>query len=61
VAYECACVCHYCTVLHYSMNLMTSMLHDNDRNAVYEKAISIIIKDFQDVHGRAPTVLDIGE
>jgi hypothetical protein len=40
---------------------MTSMLHDADRNSVYERAISAIIGDFQKTHGRPPTVLDIGE
>jgi len=40
---------------------MTSMLHDADRNDAYERAISAIIRDFCEKHGRAPTVLDIGE
>jgi hypothetical protein len=42
------------------MSQMTSMLRDNDRNSVYDKATAILINHFKEVHGRAPTVLDIG-
>lgn len=42
------------------MSQMTSMLHDVDRNSVYERAIATSIKNFTERCGRAPTVLDIG-
>ena len=42
------------------MSQMTSMLHDKDRNDVYEKAIRISICNFKAIHGRDPVVLDIG-
>jgi hypothetical protein len=42
------------------MSQMTSMLHDKDRNDVYEKAIKLMIAYFQQAHGRDPVVLDIG-
>ena len=42
------------------MSQMTSMLHDKDRNDVYEQALQLSIRHFQDVHGRDPIVLDIG-
>jgi SAM-dependent methyltransferase len=42
------------------MSQMTSMLRDNDRNSVYERAIAVLIKNFANEHGRAPVVLDVG-
>jgi hypothetical protein len=42
------------------MSQMTSMLHDVDRNGVYERSISVCIREFIKRCGRAPTVLDIG-
>ena len=42
------------------MSQMTSMLHDKDRNDVYERALQLSIHNFQKVHGRDPIVLDIG-
>jgi len=36
------------------------MLHDTDRNDVYDKAISILVDNFQKIEGRAPLVLDVG-
>lgn len=44
-----------------SMSQMTSMLHDTDRNNVYEKAIQKSIEYFQHAYDRRPIVLDIGE
>jgi type III protein arginine methyltransferase len=42
------------------MSQMTSMLHDTDRNSVYERAIQTVISNFIEKYGRNPTVLDIG-
>lgn len=42
------------------MSQMTSMLHDKDRNDVYEKAIRLMIQHFKKTHDRDPVVLDIG-
>ena len=42
------------------MSQMTSMLHDQDRNGVYERSIALSIRYFIKQCGRAPTVLDIG-
>ena len=42
------------------MSQMTSMMRDEDRNRVYEKAILILLNKFAEEHGRAPIVLDIG-
>lgn len=42
------------------MSQMTSMLHDKDRNNIYEKAIQMSLCNFTASHGRAPVVLDIG-
>ena len=42
------------------MSQMTSMLHDRDRNDVYERALQLSIRHFRNVHGRDPIVLDIG-
>ena len=42
------------------MSQMTSMLHDKDRNDVYELALQLSIKHFQEEHHRDPIVLDIG-
>lgn len=42
------------------MSQMTSMLHDTERNFVYENAIEITIKNFIKKYNRSPTVLDIG-
>lgn len=42
------------------MSQMTSMLHDVDRNTVYEHAIARVISHFQQKYQRNPTVLDIG-
>jgi SAM-dependent methyltransferase len=41
-------------------NLMPSMLHDADRNRVYEASITRLISHFIEVEGRAPSVLDVG-
>jgi SAM-dependent methyltransferase len=41
-------------------NLMPSMLHDADRNGVFEAAITRMISYFKQHEGRAPVVLDIG-
>ena len=43
-----------------SMGQMTSMLHDEDRNAVYEEAIKRCLAFCATKLGRAPTVLDVG-
>jgi SAM-dependent methyltransferase len=43
-----------------STNQMTSMLHDKERNRVYEKAITKIIANFVDKMDRRPAVLDVG-
>lgn len=43
-----------------AMSQMTSMLHDLDRNAVYERAIQRMIASFITKYDRNPTVLDIG-
>lgn len=37
-----------------------SMLDDADRNVVYGNAIAACIKEFIEIEGRAPTVLDVG-
>lgn len=42
------------------MSQMTSMLHDKDRNNIYEKAIQMSLCNFKSIHGRDPVVLDIG-
>eukprot|EP01038_Epipyxis_sp_PR26KG_P005693 gene5693-7859_t len=42
------------------MSQMTSMLHDEDRNNLYNKAIEVLIKNFVQVMERAPVMLDIG-
>lgn len=42
------------------MSQMTSMLHDIDRNSVYERAIQFTINKFIEKYNRQPTVLDIG-
>eukprot|EP01041_Mallomonas_annulata_P004801 gene4801-9574_t len=42
------------------MSQMTSMLHDDDRNRIYEEAISKCIAFFIENSGHAPTVLDVG-
>lgn len=42
------------------MSQMTSMLHDIDRNNVYENSIQFIIQNFIKKYNRSPTVLDIG-
>ena len=42
------------------MSQMTSMLHDKDRNDVYERAIKLSIKHFKRIHNRGPVVLDVG-
>ena len=42
------------------MSQMTSMLRDNDRNNVYEKATRIMVESFIEKNGRQPVVLDIG-
>lgn len=42
------------------MSQMTSMLHDRDRNDVYERALQLSIYHFRKAHGRDPIVLDIG-
>lgn len=42
------------------MSQMTSMLHDKDRNDVYERAIKLSISHFRKAHGRGPIVLDVG-
>ena len=43
-----------------SMGQMTSMLHDTDRNGVYERALERCLAHFKDKCGRAPSVLDVG-
>jgi predicted RNA methylase len=42
------------------MSQMTSMLHDKDRNDVYERALRASIASFQKSHNRDPIVFDIG-
>ena len=42
------------------MSQMSSMLHDADRNGVYEKAIKACINAFTKKYQRPPLVLDIG-
>ncbi|CAM9327937.1 unnamed protein product [Sphacelaria rigidula] len=43
-----------------AMSLMTSMLHDADRNRKYESAITNAVQAFIRTHDRPPVVLDIG-
>lgn len=43
-----------------SMSQMTSMLRDNDRNRIYEEAVTICIKNYKNISGKDPHVLDIG-
>jgi protein arginine N-methyltransferase 7 len=42
------------------MSQMTSMLHDKDRNDVYERALELSIQSFRALHDRDPIILDIG-
>lgn len=42
------------------MSQMTSMLHDTDRNGVYERALQVCLTRFAKEHGRGARVLDIG-
>lgn len=42
------------------MSQMTSMMRDQDRNSLYEKAIANIIQNFIATYGKQPVVLDIG-
>lgn len=42
------------------MSQMLSMLHDSDRNNIYDDAIKKIIQNFISKEGRPPLVLDIG-
>lgn len=42
------------------MSQMTSMLHDHDRNAKYDKAITAAISLFIEKFQRKPIVLDVG-
>ena len=42
------------------MSQMVSMMHDSDRNAVYNSAIFKIIDHFKKTVGRPPVVLDVG-
>jgi protein arginine N-methyltransferase 7 len=39
---------------------LTSMLHDEERNEAYDKALRLVIQTFQAQTNRAPVVLDIG-
>ena len=39
---------------------MTSMLHDTNRNDVYEQALALALSSFSTLQGRPAQVLDIG-
>lgn len=42
------------------LRMMVPMLNDQTRNASYERAINLAVKEFQAKEGRGPKVLDIG-